>query len=375
MISRLPFAIAATWMFIAGCGSPEPNETARPDLANTLRSLIPGLMAANGIPGLTLAIVRNGEIAYSQGFGVLHVSSRERVNADTVFEAASLSKPVFAYGVLRLAEQGKIDLDTPISRYLPGTYVHEQRPWLPPDRTRRDQVVDPRLSHLTPRMVLSHTSGLPNWAGESALQFLSDPGAKWNYSGEGYVYLQRAVERITGAPLDGWIQREVLDPLQMADSHFVWVARYSDVAASGHDSKGVPGPRFRATRPIAATSLYTTAPDYARFLRAVIRPDAGPLGEKSLVEMLSPQVKVDAALGMSWGLGWAIEDWANRRSFFHWGANPGYQSFAMGSRETGQALVMLTNSDNGLKLAKDVTIASIGGNHLIFSFRMMRPEN
>ena len=139
------------------------------------------------MPGLAIAIVENGRVTWTGGFGTLNDAARTPVDTGTIFEAASLSKPVFAYTVLRLADRGDLDLDRPLFQSL-------EYP-----RLARDE----RYKRITARMVLSHATGLPNWGGETlTLQF--DPGTAYGYSGEGFVFLQKVVEHLTGRSLDEW---------------------------------------------------------------------------------------------------------------------------------------------------------------------------
>jgi CubicO group peptidase (beta-lactamase class C family) len=153
------------------------------DLVPGLERRIPRLMGQAQLPGLSIAIVRNGQLAWCRGFGVADTESGRRVDSATVFEAQSLSKPIFAYVVMKLCETGILDLDTPLTTYTP-------------DRILTD---DPRLDRITARHVLSHTSGLQNWRSQAdPLRIHFNPGEKWLYSGEGYSYLQSVVTRLTG---------------------------------------------------------------------------------------------------------------------------------------------------------------------------------
>src|SRR5438445_3866389 len=174
----------------------------REELGAALDRLVPTLLKDGDVPGLSLAIVRDGRIELRRAYGVKDAASGTPVDADTVFEAASLSKPVFAYAVLKLADAGKLDLDAPVAKYLPGDYVD-----------------DPRQSAITARRVLSHTTGFPNWRPSGQpLKIHFAPGERFSYSGEGFVYLQKAVERLTGQTLDAVMKRLVFEPLHMASS-------------------------------------------------------------------------------------------------------------------------------------------------------------
>ena len=145
-------------------------------------------------------------------------SAQTPLDAGTIFEAASLSKPVFAYLVLRLADRGEFDLDRPLSEML-------EYPRLAHDE---------RYKRITGRIVLSHGTGLPNWGGEKlTLQF--DPGTAYGYSGEGFVFLQKAIERVTGRSLEELARREVFQPLGMTRSSFVWQERFAGNAAYAKD--------------------------------------------------------------------------------------------------------------------------------------------
>ncbi len=167
-------------------------------------------MRKGDIPGLSIAVIRDGKILWEGEFGQKNAISNGVTDGpvlrDTLFSAASLSKPVFAYIVLRLVDRGVIDLDKPLYTY--GFSY---------DRIDKD----PRSKLITARMVLDHTTGLPNWGG-TPLEFLFTPGEKFNYSGEGYVYLQKVVEHVTGKSLEELAQQEVFVPLKMEHSTFRW---------------------------------------------------------------------------------------------------------------------------------------------------------
>ena len=143
----------------------------------------------------------------------------------TIFEAASLSKVVFAYAVLKLVDRGVMDLDQPLVRYITLPEIK--------DKFSADVVEDPRLKKITARMVLSHSCGFPNWR-QGELKILFEPGEKFSYSGEGFVFLQRVVEKLTGETLQDFMKREVFAPLGMNDSSYVWLESFEQQAASPH---------------------------------------------------------------------------------------------------------------------------------------------
>jgi CubicO group peptidase (beta-lactamase class C family) len=289
------------------------------------------------IDGLALALVKNGDI-------VQHFSGcQERqllVTGQTVFPVASLSKPVFAYLVLKLIDQGILSLDAPLKEfvdYAPG---------------------DEFAAQITAAHVLSHTTGFPNWrSSELPLKSYFRPGDRFSYSGEGFVFLQRVVERLTGESLDASAQRLVFEPLRMTRSTFD-PARVFDRAVA--PSKAAADATENAGAICnAARSLRTTAHDYAQFLQAVL--SGSGLKSTTSGSWLEPRTLVPANFvnaaeprrphptdsAVAWGLGWGLE--MESRFFFQWGANNGYLSFTIGSRIDQLALVMLTTGFTGLE--------------------------
>jgi CubicO group peptidase (beta-lactamase class C family) len=233
-----------------------------------------------------------------------------------------------------------------------------------------DTVLDPRFAKITARMALSHTAGLPNWSHRGSLAVQSGPGVKWSYSGEGYVYLQSVVETITHQSIDTFLRDRVLVPLGMLHSGFVWHTAFQAVALRGHSARGITLVPERYTKAVVSSTLYTTLGDYSRFVSRLLKNDDNlpfSLEEKK-------QVVVRPDLDLAWGLGLAVEDGASP-SYFHWGANPGFQSFFMCQPQTGRGVLFLTNSDNGLDLVNRLVRASVPGMHPVLRFPMLHPKD
>jgi len=328
-----------------------PSETIIADL----ESRIPALMSKMVVPGVSFALVKNGKIAWSQGFGVKNTRNSQRVDPNTIFMSASLSKPLFAYAVLKMAERGELDLDQPLTAYTAKPYIS-----------------DSRIKLITARMVLSHTTGFPNWSGNAPVWINHTPGTRFGYSGEGYLYLQRVVERITGQPLGEYMSRYCLDPLGMNSSSYIWRESYDYLAANGHDRQGNPQAFRKPREALSAGSLRTTATDFAKFLIAMMQSgtkDRPQLTSTSVEQMLQPQVKLSPSL--SWGLGWGLEATPEGDFFWHWGDNTRFKSFTLASRNLKTGIVLLTNGQNGLKICKEIVRRSIGGQHPAFDFGMI----
>lgn len=322
------------------------------------------------VPGLSIAIVRNAKLSWRRGFGVMDNGSKAPVANDTVFEVASMSKPVFAYAVMKLCEQGVMDLDTPLTHYTSERFLEG----------------DPRLDLITARHVLSHTSGFQNWRSKNEpLKIHFTPGERHLYSGEGYNYLQSVVTHLTGrssqkdcatyeaglrvcaTDIDSYLKTNLLVPLGMGASGYVWTDRYVQLAARPHDMNGRPLSKTKPTatdaaRYAAAGGLHTTPTDYAKFMVEIIaprKPDVWRLRKASLDEMVRPQTKVEDHDDYSilWALGWRIAHTKDGDLINHGGDNQGFHSFAEASIKRKSAFVILTNGDNGADLIKKLAPA------------------
>lgn len=315
-----------------------------------------GLMAEADVPGLALAVIRDGRLDRCVCCGVRDARSPAPVDEDTVFDAASLSKPVFAHAVLQLADQGRLSLDAPLDGYLPGYIPADANGWAP---------------LVTARHVLGHASGLPNWRSpDQPLKPHFRPGERFSYSGEGFLYLQRVMEAVTGERLHALVERLVLRPFGMDRSGFVWDWRFEPNRAHPHDAFGRPALGFKPGEGNAAASLQTTAADYARFLVRVL--DGSALQPETARTWLGSQVVVrragfvclgesteDTATGVAWGLGWGLEP--GEGTFFHWGDNGPYKAFTIGSPRRRDALVLFANGASGLSIAPELVGALMPG--------------
>jgi CubicO group peptidase (beta-lactamase class C family) len=251
-------------------------------------SALARLITEATVPGAAAAIIRNGAVERYVCHGARTAQASDTVDEDTVFEAASLSKPVFAHAVLQLADQGYLSLETPLSTYLPD-YVP----------------ADPRASSITASHVLGHCAGLPNWRNADVpLKTHFPPGERFSYSGEGFLYLQKAIEAITGEKIHTLIDQLVLEPLAMTRSSFVWDPRFDHNRAYPHDPFGRPALSFKPGEANAAWSLQTSGADFARFLLAVLggvrlKPETAQLWLQPYVEIKHRGIQC-LGLGARW---------------------------------------------------------------------------
>jgi CubicO group peptidase (beta-lactamase class C family) len=386
-----------------GRGARRAGHRARPAIvppdAAFLRGL-PRLMEVAGVPAVGMSVVQDGRVVWQELRGVADAATGRPATAETLWPAASLSKPLFALGVLRLADDGALDLDRPLKSYVPG---HA------PDDARGDRI--------TARHVLSHTSGLRNWRNRADQPLVPEfePGARFQYSGEGFYWLQRAVEQVTGLGFARFMEERVLGPLGMRESTYAWRADTAARVATGHD-RGAPQTnpnRDLATRllayaaeqgvalpsltheklaaamqgmtpaaptlpnfmlPNAAGSLLTTPAEYGAFLAALLgeaMPAAVALRPETRRRMLAPQVRLNPALawGLGWGLAWqtaASDSGRDADTAWHWGDNGWWKDFVVAHPASRSALVVFTNGSRGLNVAQRLVRAALGEDHPAF---------
>jgi len=337
---------------------------ARDASISKLQQDIPALLSQGNVPGMSIAVIRGGKVFWHNNFGVKNSKSAELVDDHTVFEAASLSKPVFAYAVFKLVEQGKIGLDVPLTKYLPKPYIEG----------------DARLEKITARLVLSHRTGFPNWRGDgNPLTIHFTPGERFSYSGEGFVYLTRAVEQIEGQPLNDVMNNLVFSPLGMASSSYVWRPEFDQHTATGHDSDGAPQDLWKPKEAGAASTLNTTAHDYALFVAAIV--NGVGLKPDTFREMETPQIAVDPectnctertpkelSKTIFWGLGWGIQKSGDETSLWHWGDNGSFKCFVVANPARKSGVVMFTNSESGLAIAPAIIRNATGRSPLMFGW-------
>ena len=366
---------------------------------------LPRQMRALGVPGVGIAVVEGGRLTWSRGFGVTHAERGTPVEDATLWEAASLSKPVFAYTVLQLVDRGELALDAPLVKYARPAYLG-QSPW---------------IERITVRDVLRHTTGLPNWRKDPANERLVPavaPGRRIDYSGEAFVWLQLAVEAVTRESLDQTMRRLLFDPAGMRDSSYGWDAAMAARSVHGHHAPddaqpGMPTQGLReawdAAQPIAdqwgkplsawryadaaralpharanakpslvnwpsdilansAASLRCTVQDYARFMALVVhaRRAAWELRPSTRAAMLASQITLPGRWTEK-GLGWNIEATRIGPIVYHSGSNAGvFKTFAMCDAARQRALVVMTNAAKGNVLYRRIVRAATGLDLLAF---------
>lgn len=321
------------------------------------------LMRAAEVTGVSVAIFNGGKIVYLKAYGVRDKEKNLALTEDSVMTAASFSKAAFAYMVMQLIDDKILDLDKPVYQYLPKP--------LPEYSNYQDLANDPRYRKITARMLLSHTSGFPNWRSlneDRKLNINFEPGSRFAYSGEGIDLLQLAVETITKKPLEELMRERVFQPLGMTRTSMVWQSAFESDYANGYDGYGRSLGPDRRPKADAAGSMQTTPRDFARFLEAVMRGER--LEKKTRELMLSPQIPIlskhqfpslvfeptdeNKAIRLSYGLGWGLYWTPYGKAFFKEGHTEGWRNYAVCFDKKKTGLLIMTNSSNGEGIFKEL---------------------
>lgn len=315
---------------------------------NKLEQRIEFLMDSINMPGLSIALINEKEIVYHNVFGVSNIESLEPIAKESIFEGASLSKPIFAYFAMKMVDEGKLDLDKSMHEYFPHPGI--------------DSVSMDVYKKITPRMILSHSSGFPNFSKGEQIFLPFEPGTDFLYSGEAYQYLAAVIGSLNGV---GWkdkfnaiFEEKVTKPLGMTNTSFLWNDHLAENKVYGHkggkpttnDTGGWSGKTFNAF-----SSIHSEAYEYALFIEAMLKREG--LSDAAFEQMLAAENKfkesnelLEATGQTAWGLGFAQKPSDNGLMHLHTGNNHDFQAYCMFIEEQGYGIVLFTNSDQMLAL-------------------------
>lgn len=309
-----------------------------------------------GISGLSLAVIENNQVVFSHFYGDEIASNKKKINNETVFEAASLTKIYLVYIVHQLVDLGLIDLDKPMYKYL----------------THKDLEYDSRYKLITPRMILSHSSGIENWSwnnNKEVLEILSNPGEKFVYSGEGFEYLAKVVEQILDESYQDYVTKRILKPLKLENTYLKYKKRKLNLFRSekpwnyvnGYDIFGEKVDKWKNYRTIPASGTHTTAEDYGKFLTFFFKE--GNLSKKRIEDIVKPIVAVrDEKYPLYMGAGFSmILNERNQIASFS-GSNNGFKAELFYSVPEKRGFVFFTNSDHGKLIKKALNKLSVNFN-------------
>jgi len=361
-MTNLRLALLTVLLCLAGAARAQPPQ---PFIEAADKS-VPGALQEYNVPGLAVALIRNGAVVWMKGYGFADVASARPITPDTAFNVGSLSKTATAWGVMRLVERGKVELDQPVDAYLKG--------WrLPASQFDAKQV--------TIRRVLSHTAGISNhgyhgWdpasplppivdslsgkTGTGEVRVVSPPGTGFAYSGADYAIMQLLIESVSGLSFQDYMTAEVFQPLGMKDTGFGLPADFAQIMALPYGPFGELLPHLRYDE-LAAAGLTTTLRDLAAFAAAGLKgphsvpPGRGVLKPQTIALMQTPQPHTRWAdrdpygPNPQYGLGYTVrpDQFSGQVGVGHGGTNNGWESLLQIIPATGDGIVLMTNSSNG----------------------------
>lgn len=320
---------------------------------------IPELLSGFNVPGAALCIINDGKIVLQKGYGFSNVSKGTKVSTTTGFNLGSISKTVAAWGIMKLVEEGKINLDDPVEKYLSR--------WKLPESEFNSGGV-------TIRRLLSHTAGLslhgyPGWSpndplptieeslngknnGPGRVELIMEPGTQWKYSGGGYTILQLVIEELTGGKFEDFMQSEILAPLGMPNSSFKIDDQIMQNSSEEHDAFGnkIDFELFTAK---AAAGLHTNLEDFTNFVLASLNQNEQTLLTESNIELMMNPAPSSNGI---YGLGYQIDPLPGTSVVLsgHGGANAGWHAIFRVNPETNDALIMFTNGGAGFNIYQQI---------------------
>lgn len=322
-------------------------------------------MKHHNVPGASIAIVINGKIQWAKGYGIANTQNGQTVNNNTLFQAGSISKPIAALSALKLVEEGKLDLDENINTYLKGWKI-------PQSKFLKDEKV-------TLRRLLTHTSGMtvhgfPGYTqkdsfpsietvlkgkGNTSAIFVDTiPGSIWRYSGGGYTVMEKVVEDVSELALEDYMFKNILTPMEMSNSVYdqpLLKSMQSNASAAYYgDGKIIEG-LWHNYPEQAAAGLWTTPTDLAKYcieIQNILTNNKEGVLSKAMVEQMLIKDKND------WGLGPSLRNEKDSLMFGHGGKNAGFTNDMLASAYHGNAIIVMTNADNGGKLIDEILRAA-----------------
>ena len=331
-----------------------------------LDTLIPKLLKKEGVPGVSIAVIKAGKVVWAKGYGKADTRKNIPVDVNTIFQIGSVSKTLTAWGVMKLAEMRRINLDSPIDKYL-------KRWQLPALQYDNKQV--------TIRRVLSHTAGLSvrgyngvfkpgeklptleqslsGYTGsDGSLHVIQEPGKGYSYSSGGYTLLQLMIEDVTGLPFHQYMQTEIFHPLHMFNTVYEWTSELKSAVATPYNKDGEAYPHYQFVEQ-GSGGIYTTVTDLARFIAATTSSTDQPAGRGVLQShSVTQMIKPAEGTNREYGLGYKMAPMTQTEMLVsHDGANEGWRAAFYLHPSKGDGIVLLVNSDAGGKIGAPIICA------------------
>jgi CubicO group peptidase (beta-lactamase class C family) len=369
MVALAMLGLAAGGGAPAAARLPEAPSAPRAELLRGIDRQAPRWLRQHDVPAVAIAWIAAGKVAWVRAYG--EQSPGVAASPDTLFNVASLAKPVTAEVILRLASRGRLSLDEPMSAH-----------WIDPDLRE-----DPRHAGLTPLIALTHRTGFENWRpNDGPLKFNWDPGSRTGYSGEGFNYLGRFAEKKLGRPFEDLARETVFRPLGMRDSHYSGAAALADRVATVQGPDGSRRLPDAPPRWSGADDLHISVSDYARFVAAVMKDRgldpavAARRGKvfENMVSMACPPAKIAPELcpkSVAFGLGWVVFDNGRETVMMHGGGDWGERTLAFFVPKRRLGMVVFTSGANGQKVIRDAVAMLYPHNPEFNAFLAMQAAN
>lgn len=358
------------------------NDGARLSFAE-IDSIVNNMMLESKIPGLQLAIFNDKKVKYINSYGYIDSLKTKPLDNNTVIQMASIGKSIFACIVMKLVEEGRIDLDRPVYEYLdfPNKLTNSRFDYV-------DIKEDERFKKITGRMLLMHTAGFKNWRGNDKIQLYFEPGTQYYYSGEGIIILQGIIEHITKTNLRDLSEDYIFRPLSMDRTSYVWKDEFKGNASFGFKWDGTMHDERKDSTAMAAYSGVSSITDLSKLMTAILNNSL--LHEKSTQSMLGAQHRIrtknqfgpDAlviepnntkeGVELYYGLGWGILDTPDGQAFFKEGNNPGAKNLSC-IFKNGTGLIVMTNSDRGNQALQYLNEKLIGNKYFPWEWESIYP--
>lgn len=300
------------------------------------------MMQSAGVPGMSLSVIEKDRISFHKGYGIRKLGEDNKVTRNTIFDGCSLSKSFLTYVVYQLVDEGRLDLDKPMYQYLENKRLAH----------------DDRYRLITPRMVLSHSSGIENWAyfnNVDTLEIVETPGHQFNYSGEGYQYLAEVCENMLGKSYEEYVTQRVLKPLHLRNTYLKYKKQDSHLFhkvvpwnyAVGHQIGG-QNHLYRSKTTLPAAGNHFTAEDYAKLILALV--DKSRYLTNPIPEIVRPMVRINNS-SVYYGPGFEVFMTNNDTIIAHGGDKLGFKNLFFYSIVQKRGFVFMTNSDRGKSMA------------------------
>ncbi|SEM27062.1 CubicO group peptidase, beta-lactamase class C family [Aquimarina amphilecti] len=394
-IKNINFLIILISIGFIGCTDTKSKQIVRLDQSiitkDSLTSKVNQLVSDANVHGIAITLFDENQITYQKTFGYKNYEHKKQLTDSTNMYGASFSKAVFGVLIMKLVEENVIDLDTPLESYLPKK-VYEYEPMTRWHDDFSSLKNDSLYHKITARMCLAHTTGFHNYRWfepDHKLRVHFEPGSKYSYSGEGFIYLQVVIEKLLGKGLEEIAQEKIFKPLKMNNSSYQWNKKFENDFAHGHSKEGKLFKKDKDNEPRGGGTLETTTEDYSKFLEAVLQNKI--ITKSSWDEMFKSQIRIrtlaqfgplshkksdiNDAIQLGYGLGWGVLKSPYGIGAFKEGHGDGFQHYSILFPKAKKGIMIMTNSANGESIFKELLEVALGDIYTPWKWQNYVPYN